>query len=143
MPNKGGRVRQVVHPQVPGRGDAVLPHEFHHVQFDEEQGDVSMQVGTCENCKVFQPCKKSGHVCDKFDPYGPEPGKKPKKEKARCSGCWNNFYNTDGKKQSILGKGCMSYPNATIVLKSWPFKTNHAPPWQVRWQMSCYQREWK
>jgi hypothetical protein len=36
----------------------------------------------------------------------------------------------------------MSYPAATIILKSWPFHVNHAPPWQLRWQMSCYQRRW-
>jgi hypothetical protein len=89
----------------------------------------------CQNCVTIQECKKPHYKCSKFKLFGTKP-LKPKKSRDLCSGCNNNWYN-----QNKQGK-CWSYSSAKVKLQSYPFHLNHRPPWQVRWQLSCFVRKW-
>lgn len=97
----------------------------------------------CENCKKTQQCNKShSWICDEFELYGIKP-QKPKKSKALCSGCMNDYYNSKyHDKNPFGGKGCMSYKTAKVVLKSYPNSLNDRPPWRVEWQLDCFYRRW-
>ncbi len=90
----------------------------------------------CENCNDVQECDKShSNICKDFDLYGLK-HPKPKKSKALCSFCHNNFYNNNRK------NGCWSYKTAKVELKSYPNSSTDRPPWRLEWNLSCFIRSW-
>jgi hypothetical protein len=60
---------------------------------------------------------------------------KPRKSKALCRGCRDDFYNG---KQNCTGEGCWSYESAQVIKRK-RVPLDQRPPWKQRaiWAFSC------
>jgi uncharacterized paraquat-inducible protein A len=91
-------------------------------------------LDSCQCCNVMQGCKehcKHHRTCEKF--VSNELGPKPRKTKALCGRCYNNFYNSRQK------DGCWSFKDATVVAGLYIPSNSMPPPFDAEWQLSCFR----
>ena len=85
-------------------------------------------------------CRKCGNSIGYFEYHCSKciniiAGKKPKKSKKLCNGCYNNWYNQNRK------EGCLGYKNAEIIIKKVYTHHNQVIP-KPTWKLNCFIQQY-